>query len=719
LGLEKKGWASLFYAIGVGAFAFFSFIGAGALLPKNIAWLNEGDPATFYLGWSFFRHTPWSIPLGLNPNYGLELSSSILFSDSNPLFAFLFKPFSAILPEPFQYFGLWLLLCLVLQAWFAYQLMSLISKNGLIRLLGASFFVCAPTLIWRMQGHYSLSGHFLILAALYLVLMPSSRRRTVYWTVLLVIAALIHPYLLVMVGALWCADCVDRLIQTGWSVKCLWLFLSLLLEGAIIFSLVFLAGWQAGYFAASSDLISSGYGEYRMNVLSIIDPHGFSYLLPDLAKNGNSFEGFNYLGLGVILLGCSILFYALPTSFTKCTQLIFRGIGKWPALALGLLCLTAFAITHLVGIGSFEYILNLPQSIINIANHFRASGRMFWPAYYLLILTILYFVIRLFSTRVTIILLTLAVLIQYIDTSKMWLDLRAKYSAPPSTAWPSPITDSFWQAASLQYKQVRVLMPSNSEQHWQEIASYASAHQMPTDATYLARVSNSALKKAEQTAKTAILTGNYDLQTLYFIVGPTLSANDQQPLIYVNAQKDLLARVDGFAVLAPNWKTCVACPAVTSEITAQDPSMVFGQRVIFGRDVFQTKLYLGDGWSAPEDAGVWSEGLDSTLTVPVKNGRIQKIMIEAFPMIHPLHIEQAFEVKMNGMPVSTVTLSGSSNAQFIIEIPEKLRAQLPRSRQLLTLQFHFLNPVRPIDLGLGDDTRRLGFQLRAMTIIGE
>ena len=713
MGLEKKGWASFFYAIGAGTFAFFSFIGAGALLPKNIAWLNEGDPATFYLGWSFFRHTPWSIPLGLNPHYGLELSSSILFSDSNPLLAFLFKPFSALLPEPFQYFGLWLLICFVLQAWFAYQLMSLISKNDLIRLLGASFFICAPTLIWRMQGHYSLSGHFLILAALYLALMPSLQRRIIYWAVLLVMAALIHPYLLVMVGALWCADCLDRLIHAGWSLKCLWFFLSLFLEGTIIFGLVFFACWQAGYFAVISDLISSGYGEYRMNVLSIIDPQGTSYLLPDLAKNGNSFEGFNYLGLGVILLGCSILFYALPTSFAKCTQLIFRGIGKWPALALGLLCLTAFAITHLVGIGSFEYNISLPQSIINIANHFRASGRMFWPAYYFMILTILYFVIRLFSTRVAIILLTLALLIQYIDASKMWLDLRAKYSAPPSTAWPHSMTDSFWNRAGLQYKKVRWIMPGNRSENWQAIASYAATHGMATDAVYLARTNTIALSDAQKKARETLLSGNYEADSLYFLDESILP----QAALNFDSQRDLFAKIDGFYIIAPRWK-CSTCQAEKGEMNIANflpAPLALGERLVFKKNRPGLE-YLGGGWSLQEDWGTWSDGAKAMIILPVNSALAKTILIEARPLLYAAHHQQVIQASINGVTANKVTLTVNAPTQFAIAIPLAVQEQLRSKTKLMILKLQFPDAVRPMDIGMGEDSRILAIGLISLVV---
>jgi hypothetical protein len=148
--------------------------------PQNIAWLKDGDPATHYLGWA-------SSPLALNLSARAE---SVLwngvgqcdhFFRFNPLLALLFKPFSAWLPETFQYFGMWLLLCFVLQAWFAWKLLGLITDNPVLRLLGTGLLVFSPPMFLRTGGHLSLAGHFLILAALYLALHPALERRRLAW----------------------------------------------------------------------------------------------------------------------------------------------------------------------------------------------------------------------------------------------------------------------------------------------------------------------------------------------------------------------------------------------------------------------------------------------------------------------------------------------------------------------------------------------------------
>ena len=141
----------------LGVLAFFIIIGPRVLYPTNIAWLEgsgdvvrgNSDPAQHYLGWLFFRNSEWSFPIGLNPTYGLELGNAILFTDSNPLLAFLFKPFASLLPEPFQYSGMWLLACFVLQAWFGWKLAALLSESTPIKVFSTGLFVFAPPMMWR------------------------------------------------------------------------------------------------------------------------------------------------------------------------------------------------------------------------------------------------------------------------------------------------------------------------------------------------------------------------------------------------------------------------------------------------------------------------------------------------------------------------------------------------------------------------------------------
>jgi hypothetical protein len=188
---------SFLYPLLLGAIAFFIVVGFELLNPVNAGWiLGRLDPTQHYLGWLFYRNSEWTFPIGLNPLFGQDLSSSIVYSDSIPLLAIPFKLLGPLLPERFHYFGIWLFACFLLQAWLAWKILGLYSKSTSLRLLGCALFLFFPPMLWRINtpagGHSALVGHFLILWALYLILRPTNSKRTLLWVLLLSLSVLTH-----------------------------------------------------------------------------------------------------------------------------------------------------------------------------------------------------------------------------------------------------------------------------------------------------------------------------------------------------------------------------------------------------------------------------------------------------------------------------------------------------------------------------------------------
>src|SRR5690625_2532170 len=122
---------------------FWAWAGFSTLSPSHIGWVMSGwDTPAQYLGWEFFRYSPWQWPPGMNPAYGANAPGSIVLADCIPLLAIPLKLFSAWLPAQFQYFGIWILSCFILQAWFAYLLIRRVCDYAVIQLAGAGSFPC-------------------------------------------------------------------------------------------------------------------------------------------------------------------------------------------------------------------------------------------------------------------------------------------------------------------------------------------------------------------------------------------------------------------------------------------------------------------------------------------------------------------------------------------------------------------------------------------------
>ena len=180
-------------SIAIGIATFGALTNWKILNPLFVRWLYWGDPSTSYLGWQFFRKTPLiQFPIGASPNYGVGFASSIMFTDSIPLIAIPLKYLSFLLPHEFQYFGMWILAAFVLQAWFAWKMLSHFISNLPVLLFGVVLFTNAPTLIYRMvhegSGHIGFIGQFLILWAMCLYLDEAPTKK---WLPILVITPLI------------------------------------------------------------------------------------------------------------------------------------------------------------------------------------------------------------------------------------------------------------------------------------------------------------------------------------------------------------------------------------------------------------------------------------------------------------------------------------------------------------------------------------------------
>ena len=124
---------------------------------SNQSWLINGDLAQYQLGWKFYRDDIWRFPLGLNPNYGITNSSSIIYSDSIPLFAVFFKIFRSFLSEEFQYFSFWIFICIYLQALFSFKIIYYFTKNTPYSLVSSLFFIFSTILIYRSGIHFNSS----------------------------------------------------------------------------------------------------------------------------------------------------------------------------------------------------------------------------------------------------------------------------------------------------------------------------------------------------------------------------------------------------------------------------------------------------------------------------------------------------------------------------------------------------------------------------------
>lgn len=368
--------------------SFIILYGIDVLDVTNDTWLlaSERDLRAHYIGWKFFRQSPWNFPFGLMDNMMYPDKISIIFTDSVPVLAVFFKVFSGILPETFQYFGLWGLLCFILQGLCAYELIAHYVDNRWIRLIGTEFFIISPSMIYRLYYHSELAGHFLLLLAFLIFVKnrdeSNSLKVGIKWSVLCIAAAGIHIYFIPMVGIVMVAMYCVRLksnCQTGVLKSMLVGFLlEIVMPVLAACGNIYLLG---GFSSARTFDSEDGLGRYSANLNTFFNSQSWSGILPQLKLYCNDqYEGYAYVGLGVIIL----LVITVIACVKKKVSFSRKEIGF--AVLVFVVSFVA-ALSPVVTCGS-RLLVNIPYPgfVIHIYEMFRATGRFAWLGQYVLML---------------------------------------------------------------------------------------------------------------------------------------------------------------------------------------------------------------------------------------------------------------------------------------------------------------------------------------------
>ena len=114
---------------------------------------------------------------------------------------------------------------------------------------------------------------------------------------------------------------------------------------------------------------------------------------------------------------------------------------------------------------------------------------------------------------------------------------------------------------------------------------------------------------------------------------------------------------------------------------------------------------LGYGWSTHEPWGVWTDGEEATLRLPLPAGREWMIRLEGrpFPEHEPVRIGHAFD----GSDLAYTTLQTGQPVEASIE---------PTSEGDTLFRLHLPDAASPHDIGISSDKRHLGFGLTILKI---
>ena len=151
-----------------------------------------------------------------------------------------------------------------------------------------------------------------------------------------------------------------------------------------------------------------------------------------------------------------------------------------------------------------------------------------------------------------------------------------------------------------------------------------------------------------------------------------------------------------------------SCEEARSKVKIMDRNTRLGETIFFAKDSKgPITSYLNKYWHDREEWGIWSDGKNADLLIPLPNGnpRIIKIQFNAF--LTPQHPFQDLEILINGQLLQKIRIDQASGNTISLNLPGDINPD-----KLLNIEFRTPNAVSPAQAGVSSSDRRvLGFGL--------
>ena len=671
----------------------------------NINWITYKDTLIDQLAWKFFYNDNWHFPLGKNPNYGIEIGNSIVFTGAVPFLSIIFKIFKNFLPNNFQFFSFWIFLCFFLQLLFSYLIVYHFTQNKKYSVISSFFFILSPILFYRIPMHISLVGQWIILASFFAETITKEKIRFYYWISILAISPLIHFYFTLMLSLIYFIIVLDRfLIEKKFS--------KLLKEISVSFFSLLLVMYLSGYFEISlPDSLGYGYGYYKANILSFFNPapttYNFSWsnFIPVIQTSGGEHEGFGYLGLGGI-----ILFILLSFNFVKREPLL--GFKKNRPYYLLIIIFFILAISNTINFGSFVLLdTPLPKFLYAPLSLIRASGRFIWPIYYLILIVGLILIYKKNEKKRALLILIIILCIQIIDISsglKNYINSKV-FMRYEKVMFDDPI----WNEISKEFQIIRTTYPNNNSKIFPQMTSVLlNGNFKKTDIIEIARYDRNKASKYRNKTYENFRKNKLEKNTVFIIDNKNHLRNLK--FLLKESNSGFFFR-NNLWILIPNYKN------KTNKNDRNEFNNVNFIEIFPGKEkklhLYDEESIIGLGWTHNlNNVGVWTEGKEANIIFKFRNHerkdyklkfKIKSAMTNNIDKLN-LHI------KLDGKLVKKISFDRFNNKDNkFIDINLKQENLI---KELHKVDFIIDNPVSPLSLLESADGRELGILLESIEI---
>lgn len=371
-----NGVGGLMVAIAIALIYLITGFPPGFVRGLGSFWQMQTQDITVYVaGFMAFFQEPWHWPLLRIESVNWPEGTLATFVDAIPLYALLLKLLIPASAGPFNPYGYWIGLCLVLQAVGGWWSLREARVNSWPALLALTCLLLTMPILQHRLGHVSLFSQWILVFAIALTLRSERLGRSnAGWCTLLVCALYINIYLTAMAALLYAADLWRHRGKPDVRQWALWPLLTL---GLAASTMPLLMWPMPGHHMA----LDGGFGLYSMNILSPLSGSIFFSFTSPVVNEAQAVEGYNYLGIGVILLLGWL--WMTRRHFAQLPNPPAPILSHSNAFMIAMALATFYALSNKITLGSVQLLEWVePEIAKGITGQFRASGRFFWVVVY-------------------------------------------------------------------------------------------------------------------------------------------------------------------------------------------------------------------------------------------------------------------------------------------------------------------------------------------------
>lgn len=520
----KKNANQIFVILSAAVFSWL-IVGPKALNPKNISWI-QGDNWASYVASKYWLNSPWHLPIGSNPGYGMENSTAITYTGpSYPILIFqkLFR-----IDSDYQLFGIWIALNILLLIYFSFKFA--LKFSGLAFHSAVFSILCiAPFFLLRVQMHLWLISFFLIFMAMIEATKTREmgKKPTARFVLLLVLSYVINIYLLAMVLLILIGGIVYFSCHFGIELKKLAVRFLFSVVSLAIVSMV-LDGTFTKYASnfTPRSILTPSYGAHPGNLLGFVNPdngliseglgwgfsqQNFSITGASLGNIAGDYEGYSYLGLGSILL----VFLAVTISWKDILAFVKNKSNHFLLIYITLICL--FIFTFRVGFGRFESEFPFPVHLNYMLSVFRSSGRFYWILAYLLLILGYLSVAKKMNSHQSFLIFTLLLIIQIVDLGPSVWERHTDISNQNAVEILSKAEEKILLDSTIGVDSIRYWPNSNFPSEWAEVSYFAAQRNIPTNGVATSRPNFEVMRSIDVKTKNELCSSRMMNNTMYVV----------------------------------------------------------------------------------------------------------------------------------------------------------------------------------------------------------